>query len=440
MGNRGSARALANGNVTQLTDHLFREEAGKLVSILTRIFGIERLQLAEDVVQEALMRALKFWPYYGVPDNPSAWITRTAKNLAIDVIRREALFRDKQDQMTITLQEWRQPESPDDAARFETEIQDARLRLMFACCHPDVPMDSQIALVLKTVCGFGVTEIARSFLVSEAAIAKRLTRARNTIREHHIPFEIPAGAVLEERLEAVLQSIYLLFNEGYKSSTGDALIRSDLCLEAIRLGLQLTDHPSGNHPRSHALLALMLFNAARFPERLDATGNILQLEAQDRSRWDQSMLFRALHHLSLSAAGDEVTSFHLQAGIAACHCTAQDFASTDWSRILMLYNHLELLAPSPIVSLNRAIALAKVEGPQAGLAVIGTLTDSRLLESYPLSFVVRAELEAEMGDFHLAAKHLRRALELTENASERRLLTQRLERAEKQAICGVSAG
>src|SRR5581483_5375959 len=269
----------------RVVEHLFRHEWGKMVAVLTGIFGVEHLALAEDVVQEALARALQTWPFYGVPENRAAWIMRASRNLALDVIRRQKSFHGKEADIA-RLMEPDVP-APDDAIFSDNEIADDRLRLMFVCCHPVIPPEAQVALALKTLCGFGVGEIAHAFLTSEAAIAKRLTRAKQKIRDAKISFEIPAGAELSRRLDAVLQSLYLLFNEGYKASTGDNLVREDVCLEAIRLASLLAAHPVGDHPKTRALLALMLLNAARIPARVDDDGNLLRLQEQDRSRWNQ---------------------------------------------------------------------------------------------------------------------------------------------------------
>src|SRR5438445_8672730 len=242
------------GEISRLAEHLFRHEAGKLVSVLTGIFGIERLQLAEDVVQEAMVRALQTWPYYGIPKNPAAWLTQTAKNLALDLLRREKLFHEKQTAIITDIEQRSGSVDADDAPLFEGEIKDDRLRLMFACCHPLIPQEAQTALALKTLCGFSPAEIAKAFLTTEAAIAKRLVRARQRIRELRIPFEIPAGEELSSRLDTVLQTLYLLFNEGYKASSGESLVREELCYEAIRLAALLAEQPVGNQPHTHALL------------------------------------------------------------------------------------------------------------------------------------------------------------------------------------------
>ena len=418
--------------ISRLTDDLFRHEAGKLIAILTGIFGINRLQLAEDVVQESLIRALRTWPYTGVPNNPAAWLTQTAKNLALDVIRREKLFHDKEPQIIAVMEQW--PSESSESPRFESEIKDGRLRLMFACCHPLLPPEAQTALALKTLCGFGVGEIAKAFLTSEAAIAKRLTRARQRIRELHIPFEIPAGDELSNRLDGVLQTLYLLFNEGYKASSGDHLIREELCQEAIRLASLLAEHPTGNRPRTHALIALMLFNAARLPARTDSEGNVLRLKEQDRSAWDQTMIARGMFHLSKSAAGEEVSPYHLQAAIAACHCGATNYESTDWRRILSLYDQLLELDDSPIIALNRTVAVANVYGPQAGIEAVGAIQNGEQLNSYYLLYAVLGEFEKWLNHFQAAMDNFRKALELTELTSEQSFLSERLRDAAERSL------
>jgi RNA polymerase sigma-70 factor (ECF subfamily) len=413
------------GDITQLADHLFRHESARLVSVLTRIFGIDRLGFAEDVVQETLAKALKTWPYYGVPANPAAWLTQAAKNLALDLIRREKLFRDKETQIITTIENW--SSDSDATPQFDNELKDGRLRLIFACCHPDIPQESQTALALKTLCGFSPAEIAKAFLTTEAAVAKRLTRARQRIKELRIPFEIPAGEDLAPRLDAVLQTIYLLFNEGYKASSGETLIRQDLCDEAIRLGTLVAEHPATTLPRAHALLALMLLNAARLPARMDDHGNILRLQDQDRTRWRQDLVTRGIMHLGKSAAGQDLTGYHLQAGIAACHCTAPDYDSTDWSRILALYDQLLQLDASPVIALNRAVALSNVEGTKAAKDYLLSIKDRAALASYHLYYAVLGEFELQLQNYESAARHLKRAIELTTLKSEQTFLESRLQ-------------
>jgi RNA polymerase sigma factor (sigma-70 family) len=418
--------------VSQLVEHLFRHEAGKLVSVLTGIFGTERLQLAEDVVQESLIRALQSWSYYGIPKNPAAWITQTAKHLTLDLIRREKTFRTKQSEIIAFVEGWSADSGTDESPMLENEIKDSRLRLMFACCHPMIPPESQTALALKTLCGFGVGEIAKAFLTTEAAIAKRLTRAREKIRELQIPFEIPSGEELSVRLDSVLQTLYLLFNEGYKASSGERLIKKDLCDEAIRLAKLVAEHPMGDRPRTHALAALMLFNAARLSTRLDSAGNVLRLREQDRSRWNKLMIGEGMLQLQRSAAGNDLTEYHLQAAIAACHCTARDHESTDWAQILKLYNRLIQINPSPVVALNRAVAVAQVHGPGAGIAAVEAIQARDTLNAYYLLYAVLAEFETQLDHFQPAADHLRTAIQLTEIKSEKALLSKRLIECEKR--------
>jgi RNA polymerase sigma factor (sigma-70 family) len=415
-----------SGEVSRLAEHFFRHESGKLVSVLTGIFGIERLQLAEDVVQEALVRALQTWPYYGVPNNPAAWLTQTAKNLALDLIRREKSFRDKQTEIITFIDQWSSDSAADESPIFDTEIRDGRLRLMFACSHPQLPPEAQTALALKTLCGFSTTEIAIAFLTTEAAIAKRLTRARQRIRDLHIPFEIPTGSDLSSRLDGVLQTLYLLFNEGYKASTGENLVREDLCSEAIRLATLLAEHPLTNQPRIHALIALMLLDGARLPARVDSEGNILRLKEQDRALWNRKMIEHGILQLGLAAAGDELTEYHIQAGIAACHDTATDYKSTDWRKILALYDHWVTINDSPIIALNRAVAVANVNGPKAGLAAIDPIRKSGQLDSYYLLYAVAGEFEFREGQFDSAADHFRQAIKLTDLKSEKVFLDKRL--------------
>ena len=421
------------GEISQLAEHLFRHEAGKLVSILTGIFGIDRLQLAEDVVQESLVRAMKAWPYYGVPKNPAAWLTQTAKNLALDLIRREKSFQNKQPQIITFIEQWSEDSGGDNSPLFDNEIKDNRLRLMFACCHPLIPQEAQTALALKTLCGFSPAEIAKAFLSSEAAIAKRLTRARQKIQELHIPFEIPSGTELSIRLDSVLQTLYLLFNEGYKASSGESLVREELCNEAIRLATLLTEQSVVEQPRTHALLALMLLNGARLSARTDNEGNILLLKDQDRSVWKKEMIARGMMHLARSAAGEEITTYHLQAGISACHCAAADYESTDWQQILSLYDRLVELDDSPIIGLNRAVALAKVHGPKAGIEAVAAIQNPQSLDSYYLLYAVLGEFETQLNNFQAAANHLRKAIQLTELKSEQALLSSRLKECANQA-------
>jgi RNA polymerase sigma factor (sigma-70 family) len=412
--------------VNYVLEHLFRHEAGKVVSTLTRNFGVARLKLAEDVVQEALVKALQTWPYYGIPQNPAAWITQVAKNLAIDVIRREKVFRNKEITISRFIEQGAASSAAEDSTLSGEQISDDTLWMMFMCCHPLVPQEAQVALALKTLCGFSPAEIARAFLTSEAAIAKRLTRAKQKIRKASIPFELPAGEELTQHLDGVLQTLYLLFNEGYKASGGKNLIRKELCHEAIRLGSLLAEHPVGNRPRSHALLALMLLNGARLPSRVDTDGNILRLKEQDRSCWDQAMIARGLFHLMQSTGGDEISRYHLQAGISACHCAATDYESTDWPRILSLYDLLIDMDDSPVVALNRAVAVSNVHGPKAGIVAVEAIRNREQLNSYYLLYAVLGEFESLLSNRQAAINYFRKSLELATIKSEMKFLSKRL--------------
>ena len=414
-------------DLSQVVDHLFRREAGKMIATLTRILGFENLQLAEDVVQDALLKAMENWAFNGVPRNPSAWLMQVARNQALDAVRRQQNFRSKEEDITAFFEIRSGTQPGPESVHFDDEIRDDELRMMFACCHPGLPRESQVALTLKTLCGFGEEEIAAAFLTSVATMAKRLVRARQRIREAGIALEIPVGGELAPRLDAVLQALYLLFNEGYKASHGDELIRKDLCDEAIRLTTLLVEHPTGDCPKTHALLSLMLLSGARLSARVDAEGNLLLLAEQDRSRWDRAMIQRGLAHLNRSAAGEEISEFHLQASIAYCHCTAASYETTDWQRILTLYDILVETNSSPVVGLNRAVAISRVRGPEAGLRAVELISDRATLEPYYLLHAVVAQFHFDLGNYGEAAKHFQRAQTLAGVRSEQEFLANRLQ-------------
>ena len=417
-----------------LVEHFFRHEAGRLHGALTRRFGVHNLSLIEDVVQEAMLRALRTWSMGGVPPNPSAWISRVAINLALDALRHDGMSAAKEDAIAAYLEQTAPSTSSVDAAALDSDehaIRDDALRLLFVCCHPAVSADAQVVLALKVLGGFGTGEIARAFLGTEAAIEKQLTRTKQRLRDAGVRFELPpAGDELAARLDGVLATLYLLFNEGYKASSGDRLLREDLCREALRLADLLVRHPVGDTPRAHALLALMLFNAARFPTRTDAQGDLLRLEAQDRSLWDRALIDRGLRHLGAAAQGDELSEYHVQAGIAACHCLAPDAASTDWAGILGHYDDLMRIKPTPIVALNRAVAVANLRGPVAGLAALAEIPDRARLERHYLYHAVAAELHWRLGEHREAAEGFRRALRFAEVGPEQLHLARMLERVE----------
>jgi RNA polymerase sigma-70 factor (ECF subfamily) len=398
-------------------DHLFRHQAGQVVATLTRLLGPRHLGLAEDVVQEALLKALRHWAYCGVPENPAAWLMAVARNHALDLLRRDARLRDRQAALVreyggVSLLE----------ADTGDDLRDDLLRMMFICCHPAIPREAQVALTLKTLGGFGVPEIARAFLTKEATIAQRLVRAKRAIRQQNLPYAMPEARDLPARLDAVLDALYLLFNEGYGATHGETLVRDDLCAEAIRLTTILAAHPAGDVPKVHALLALMLLHAARLPGRTDDAGDFLTLEAQDRTRWDRALIATGMRELLRAACGNELTAYHLQASIAACHATARTYAETDWPRILAAYDDLMARAPSPVVALNRAVAMAMVRGPEAGLAELETIRAMPGMAAYSLFHATRATFRAHTGDNDGARTAFTDALARAWTEPERRFL------------------
>jgi RNA polymerase sigma-70 factor (ECF subfamily) len=426
---------------SELVDHLFRHRAGQMVSHLARVFGLENLDLAEDVVQDALTQALRTWPLQGIPLNPSAWLFRVARNRAIDQLRRHRTWSNKEDFLKRTLLPFDRPVADDDAT-FAGELRDDQLRMIFACCHPAIPRDGQIALTLKTVGGFAVTEIARAFLISDATAAQRIVRAKRRLREEQVALEIPAPEELSDRLEVVLEVLYLLFNEGYSSAEGEDLVRHDLCIEATRLAELLCDHSRTGLPECHALCALFLFQASRLATRTDPEGDLLLLSDQDRSRWDRRLIERAARHLRAAATGDRLTSYHLEAEIASCHSLAKSLEATDWTRILQCYDTLLSLNPSPVIALNRCIALSKVAGPEQALESLASFASEPTLDSYYPAWATRGTLLARVGHRAEALACFERALELNTSAPVRRFLQQRLEelKAEVSSKASPTAG
>jgi RNA polymerase sigma factor (sigma-70 family) len=408
-------------SVPELVDHLFRHQAGQVVAALTRLLGVGNLQLAEDVVQETLLKALRQWPHRGVPDNPGGWITRVARNQALDVLRRDGRLAGSD---ALDALPDRDHTLPIDV--LENQLRDDQLRMIFTCCHPALSRPAQVALTLKTVGGFGVSEIARAFLVPEATIAQRLVRAKRTLRERNVAFDVPEAHELPDRLQSVLDVLYLLFNEGYSAHSGDDLVRHQLCAEAIRLLSLLAQHPAGDQPHVHALLALMLLQASRLPARTDAGGDLLLLDEQDRTLWDRRLIRAGLRELDRSARGDVLSAYHLQAGIAACHAVAPSYASTDWDRILAQYDALIQLTDSPVVALNRAVALAEVAGAEAGLREIERTARLPGMESYYLLHATTAELCRRAENIAGARQGYERSLLLTANAAEQRFLRRKL--------------
>jgi len=398
-----------------------------MIAVLTKIFGTANLDLAEDVVQDALVEAISQWKTRGIPDNPSAWLFRVAKNKALNIINREKYKRQYSAEASHFLQSAWTAEPALDYLFSNTQIQDDQLRMIFTCCHPAITTDSQISLALKTICGLSIPEIARAFLTTEDNISKRLVRARQKIREQKIPFEVPQGPELEKRQQTVLETIYLLFNEGYSASSGKDLIRYTLCEEAIRLTEIISMHPLITAKANvFALQALMQLNASRFKARVDAQGNIYTLEEQNRSLWDFELMEKGFVSLHKSTTNDEVTVFHILAAISAYHCSAPDYQSTDWNAILSLYDKLLLLDPSPVVQLNRAIALSKAAGLEEAISELKKMGGSPLLNAYHLYYSTLASFLIESGRFEDALPVLQKAIGLTSLDAEKTLLMKKL--------------
>jgi RNA polymerase sigma-70 factor (ECF subfamily) len=413
------------GNVTALlVEDLFRHQAGRMVARLTRLFGPSHVGLAEDTVQEAMIRALGTWPYQGVPDNPGGWLYRVAHNIAIDAVRRDRSFGDKTDAIVADLTRSGTAIVPSETD-VDDQVRDDELRMIFMCCHPDIPRDASVALSLKTVGGFSVREIARAFLSDETAIAQRLVRAKKQIRDRQLTLDLPSGAALGERLDSVLDVLYFMFNEGYTAHEGAELIRRDLCHEAIRLGRLVADTSLAT-PRTHALVALMALQAARFPARVDEAGDLVLLDDQNRALWDERLIAIGFAHFDRSIQGDQVSAYHVQAAIAATHARALT-AQMDWPLILGMYDQLLAIDPSPVVALNRAVAVAKVRGAAEGLAAVDALARDPKLRHYHLVMAVRGQLLSELGRGDEAAESFRAAIECACSEPERRFLRKKLE-------------
>ena len=415
-----------NDYVIEPSDHLFRRESGRIVATLTRIFGVHNLALAEDVVQDAFCRALEVWQLRGMPENPSAWLMATAKNRALDVLRRERTARTFAPELT-RLIESESTLAPAVAKLFEPgSIQDDLLRMMFSCCPPRLPEEAQVALILHILCGFSVDEIAGAFVSTHAAIEKRITRAKKVLGDSKKLFDVTAAADFSARLPAVQRALYLLFNEGYHGASAEAAVRAELCHEAMRLAAALLEHPLGETPATYAVSALMCLSTARLAARVDASGNLCAFFDQDRTHWDQELLRDGLKLLELSARGSELTEYHLEAAIAAVHANAPRPQDTNWDMIVSLYDQLMALRPSPIVALNRAIAVGQKEGPERGLEEINAVANPDRLGAYPFYSAAMGEFELRRGRREIAREHFERALALARNPMERRFLDDRV--------------
>jgi RNA polymerase sigma-70 factor (ECF subfamily) len=412
-----------------LNEQCFRRESARIVAALTRIFGVHNLALAQDVVQDAFCRALEVWRERGTPDNPAAWLMTTAKHRALDIVRRERTANSFAPELSRLLDsEWTLAPLVDEAFAAPT-IRDEQLRMMFSCCHPRLPEEAQLALVLNILCGFPAAEIASVLLTGHAAIEKRISRGKKVLAAATRLFDL-RDAEFASRLSTVQRALYLLFNEGYHGASPAAVVRAELCDEALRLTALLREHPPAATPATHALAALMCLHAARLPARLDAAGDLSTLVDQDRARWDADLVAEGLALLERSATGCELTTYHLEAAIAAVHAAAPTLDDTDWAQIVSLYDRLIALAPSPVIALSRAIAIGQCEGPDRGLAELRGITDRDRLSSYPFYPAALGDLELRRGDRDAARGHFAAAHALARNDAERRFLDRCLQRCD----------
>jgi len=408
--------------VPELVDHLFRHQSGKMVAVLVRLFGLARIDAIEEAVQDSMVAALRKWPFTAVPENPTAWLIQTARNRMIDQLRRERFDPLPDDEDLQPTKETR-PEPT-----FASELSEDELRVIFACCHPSISPDSQVALTLKIVSGFSVSEIANAFLMTDEAVAKMLTRAKSRLRAGAGDLRIPAGGELTSRLEPVLKILYLIFNEGYGATEGDELIRRDLCAEAIRLTKLVAAHPLTALPKVHAAAALFLFQAARIPARTGHAGELILFADQDRQLWDRRLIGEGLVHFQMAGRGNEVSSYHLEAEISAAYTLSPSADSIDWHRILHCYGSLRKISYSKIAELNRIVVVSKIEGDEIALRQLGELDG---LDKYNLFHITKAHLLLNAGRAGEAAASYETAMALTRNEAVRRFITNKIESIRK---------
>ena len=394
--------------------------------MLTKLFGPQNLQLAEDVVQDTLLKAFNTWKINGLPQNPSAWLFTAARNKAIDVLRQQKRQQEVSKNIIPLLQsEYTLVPTVQEFVNTNS-IDDDQLRMMFVCCHPSLSTEAQVSLILRTLCGFSVAEIAKAFVSSYDAIEKRLTRARQSFRDNHVQFELPAATELDGRLDNVLLAIYLLFNEGYNSTQHENLIRTDLMQEAMQLCELILRSPAVDHGKAHALMALICFTASRNEARLDAAGNILLLQQQDRTKWNNALISKGIFHLEESTTGEQMSKYQLEAGIAYEHARAASYTNTNWKNILQCYDLMCRFYTSPIVELNRAIVISELQGPAEGIKAIEAITQLSSLKKYYLLPATLGELYLQLKDYEKANQYFAEAMDLTSSIAEKKLLQQKM--------------
>jgi len=400
-------------------DHLFRGQSGKMVAVLTRIFGFKNLALIEDIVQDTFYTAMKVWPSDDYPDNPSAWLMRVARNKAINRLKRENRGVEFSPENISAVEEI-------DQLFLEHQIKDSQQRILFACCAPELPVKSQIALTLKILSGFSNREIGRALLMNEEAVKKMVYRAKKLIRDEEIKFGIPFKNEISERIKAAQMVLYLMFNEGYKQGEGDQLIKEQLCFESIRLTQLLIEISEPEKATSYALLALMYFNTARFASRLDEQGDMVDLQNQDRSKWDQKCIRSGFYCMRKARAGKSISRFHIEAGISAIHCTSESYKETDWNAIVKLYEELLRMEDNPVVRLNYTVAKSWLMGPKAGLKSLDKIDMESPIEKYFLMHASRADMYFRLGDYERAKSYYQVALDMAESSLDKRFIQKKM--------------
>ncbi|MDN3669399.1 sigma-70 family RNA polymerase sigma factor [Echinicola jeungdonensis] len=417
-----------NQEIDLTINHLFRQESGKMVSVLVKIFGSENFELVEDVVQDALLSALETWKFRGKPQNPKSWLYKAAKNKAIDIIRREKHHQNidfgdpdrklltSEYSLALTMEElWK-----------DSKIKDDFLGMMYACCHPALSEENQITFILKALCGFSTKEIAKAFLTEDQTISKRLYRTKAFFRNSKLKPAIPPPEELPSRTQAVLETIYMIFNEGYKSTHSDRLIREDLIAQAMFLCKSLIDNNKAQLAEPFALISLMCFHAARSPARISKSGNLIPLEKQDRSKWNRSLIYEGNKYLNKAAFGQEISHYHLEAAIAYEHCIAPNYSSTNWKAIVNYYDALLSRNPDPVISLNRCLAVMEADGPEKALGVWEKLKQEKILEQYYLYYAAEGEINNRLGNKEKAIAAFNQAQKLTLSENEKRFLMDKI--------------